>query len=708
MFRLLPWPSAIGGNKVIEEVKMLGSNCAGINTLPLPQLKRKRSDSDAPDAPAPTKVRADLPSEREQKESTEPVTQVTASTPSSTDPPVASARSLAQDAVAARPNPNIDRLRETITAQISLEVLLKHNELRLIEQELAKCQVALEQLRRCAEIPYPGSYVTGISPEVSSGTGASLLPPGNGPAPVSPAPWGVTDGPYTRHYAQWLLHDPRFDGGEPERRVSAHAPEGRSTRGRPSDAGIVEGNSRPKRGSKAAKHTSLSSGHAPVKEKPGPMIMWRKSDKVFVKLVCLDCRRDNFSSAQGFINHCRIAHNRNFRTHDEAALHCGRAVLFDPAGNIIATSFEPTPTPATDGSVHPLNRPHTAITPWKRLSKLRKEGAKDTAEGVQATAEGVQATAEGVQATAEDVQDTAEDVQDTAEDVQDTVNTVNTVNDIDTAKETVTPYKSAAFAGPTPPATTQPSVRRPSAPCPPPLSLPPNPQFLPSPATPHLSALMQSRGADLDMERLVHESRQSIDLNFLLSDESESESTQDSSVETTFQGFGARAGRQPMRMPVSQSAAEPENREDLGRADSPHAEEPTPSRPRPYLSLSLDDQSESFASRDEGLEHQLSPHAQSNQAPSLVSDDDDDYEAASDSSSSEVDEEEQEFRHIQVEDDERSAAPSAAADTKSGSSLPSPAPQSAQPLPPLKRKRSKEVSMAEEDVKRAKPNPSEH
>ncbi|KAJ5562182.1 hypothetical protein N7461_000943 [Penicillium sp. DV-2018c] len=674
MFRLLPWPSAIGGNKVIEEVKMLGSNCAGINTLPLPQLKRKRSDSDATDAPAPTKVRADLPSVREQKESTEPVAQVAqvaqvpAFTPPTSDPPVASARPSAQDAVIAKPKPSIDQLRDTITAQLSLEVLLKHNELRLIEQELAKCQVALEQLRRCSEIPYPGSCATGISPEVSLGTGASL-PPGNGPAPVSPAPWGVADGPYTRHYAQWLLPDPRFDGGELERRASAHVPEGRSTRGNPSDAGMVGGKSRPQRGSKGTKHTSLSSGHAPVKEKPGPTFMRRKSDNVLVKLVCLDCRRDNFSSTQGFINHCRIAHGRNFPSHDEAAVHCGQAVVVDAAGNVIASSVEPTPTPASDGSVHPLNKPHATITPWKRFRKVANEGVKDT---------------------------------------------VNTVNN--TAKEAVTPSKPAAatwpttFAGPTPPATAAPSVRRPSAPHAPLPSLPPNPDFLPSPATPHLSALMKSRGAALDMEKLVHESRQSIDLSSLLSDESESESSQRSSMDATFQGFGARAGRQPMRMPTGQSAAQPESREDLDRADSPHPEEPTPSRPHPYLDLSLDGQSQSFESRDDGLDHQLSPHAQSNQAPSLVSDDDDDYEAASDSSSSEVDEEEQEFRHIQVEDDERSAAPATAAEAKSSSSLTSPAPQSAQPLPqPLKRKRSKKVSsMAEKDVKRTKPNSREH
>lgn len=40
-------------------------------------------------------------------------------------------------------------LQQIIEHQFNLEILMKHRELRLIEQELAKCQIALEQLRRC-------------------------------------------------------------------------------------------------------------------------------------------------------------------------------------------------------------------------------------------------------------------------------------------------------------------------------------------------------------------------------------------------------------------------------------------------------------------------------------------------------------------------------------------------------------------------------
>src|SRR6202012_1151402 len=52
---------------------------------------------------------------------------------------------------------NKDVLRAIIEAEINHAILFKHNELRLIEQEIAKCQTGLEQIRRCQLIPFPGS-----------------------------------------------------------------------------------------------------------------------------------------------------------------------------------------------------------------------------------------------------------------------------------------------------------------------------------------------------------------------------------------------------------------------------------------------------------------------------------------------------------------------------------------------------------------------
>lgn len=49
------------------------------------------------------------------------------------------------------------RTQNVIQQQINLEILLKRNEVRLIDHELTNCRTALEHLRRCTEIPYPAT-----------------------------------------------------------------------------------------------------------------------------------------------------------------------------------------------------------------------------------------------------------------------------------------------------------------------------------------------------------------------------------------------------------------------------------------------------------------------------------------------------------------------------------------------------------------------
>jgi ADA HAT complex component 1 len=245
-------------------------------------------------------------------------------------------------------------VRETIEGQFSLEILLKHNELRLINQELAKCQVALEQLRRCSLIPYPIAQGT---PEamlhVSSGTGPAVS--NTNTVPQWAAPYGVTDGPYTRHYARWLIPDPSFDGQQvewnrvPEGSRMAFS-EGRSTRHSVSDLGTPISKARTQRGFTGQKLQALSSGYPQAKEKAGPCIL-KRQDGQMVKLVCIDCKRDNFSSTQGFINHCRIAHRRDFKSHEEAAVASGQPIEIDEVGGIVG---EEKPPPVATGLVHPL------------------------------------------------------------------------------------------------------------------------------------------------------------------------------------------------------------------------------------------------------------------------------------------------------------------------------------------------------------------
>ncbi|KAF9887497.1 hypothetical protein FE257_010214 [Aspergillus nanangensis] len=613
MFRLLPWSSAIGGNKVMaEEFKMLAPSphctAPSVNALALPHLKRKRADSTdsivIQEAPVATKLRPDHdnpnPPVAVSQHATTTVNSATVASQGPTHQPLRPSNPPSQsDQHATSCNVNVDQLRETFEAQLSLEVLLKHNELRLIDQEIAKCQVALEQLRRCAEIPYPGSHVAGLSPAVSAGTGASVWAPGNGPAPLSPAPWGVTEGPYTRHYARWLLPDPRFDGGEvepatPLSAVGTPLGEGRSTRGTSGDAAYLAGKSRPQRGSMGTRLQSLPTGYPPPKEKAGPMIIRRKSDGVMVKLICLDCRRDNFSSTQGFINHCRIAHNRNFASHDAAAVASGEPVEIDEAGTIVGGSKSETPIAVTPGYVHPLVRSAHVI---ESASKTPSSGSDTPAGSVTPQ----KRSGSNRQAS----------------------------STVETPRPLVKPTPSMKTA---------------------------HDAFTGSPATPHLSSLMQVRGMGIDLKRLVGETKDPVDLSAYSSDEGESDPEPVPPSAGVTHGDKPRIGRQPMRTTVSQAGSQrPSSSKGTDKATRTplSLEMSTPLRPTPQESAASTRPTDGM---DRSLN--LSPNTlESNQAPSLVSDDDDDYEAASDSespgpSSSDAGDHEEDFSHIDVEDDE--------------------------------------------------------
>ncbi|KAJ4364977.1 hypothetical protein N0V83_008593 [Neocucurbitaria cava] len=257
-------------------------------------------------------------------------------------------------------------VQQAIEAQINYEILLKHNELRLIEQELAKCQVSLEQLRRCSLIPFPGTE--GLSEDLSLGIGAALQTPSGYTEPQYAAPWGVADGPYTRHYAKWLISDLKFDSVS-ERALAQQAQgyfgigEGRTTRGSFADFGSASRGRTSRTSTGMLKLTPLGENPAPA-PKIDPLLHKRSTDGQWVRLYCAQCGHSNFSNTQGFLNHCRIKHNQVFKSHDQAAIACGVPVDVNETGNPVAAS-EPVSTPATTpavafpapitpGIVHPL------------------------------------------------------------------------------------------------------------------------------------------------------------------------------------------------------------------------------------------------------------------------------------------------------------------------------------------------------------------
>ena len=251
--------------------------------------------------------------------------------------------------------PTDAQMKETMEMQFGLEILLKHRELRLIDQEIAKCQIALEQLRRCSVVPYPAftNDPTSIL-QVASGSGPSY-----GTGTSHAAPWGVTDGPYSRHYRKFLISDRAFGDQVEDSSLDSpgvrHYPdrESRTSKGLP---GSGNGKSRAQRGSMRAAGSlqALPHGYPEAKVEKGPMIVKRASDNKMVKLVCLHCRREDFNSAQGFINHCRIAHQQSFASHEAAAAACGE--VMDGMEVTDVKMDASTPTSATANHVHPLIR----------------------------------------------------------------------------------------------------------------------------------------------------------------------------------------------------------------------------------------------------------------------------------------------------------------------------------------------------------------
>lgn len=504
-------------------------------------------------------------------------------------------------------------VQQVIESQFSLEILLKHRELRLVDQEIAKCQIALEQLRRCQIIPYPAMSSKLEDMQAVSG--------GSGPTFDNhvqyPPPWGVTDGPYTRHYQKWLIPDSAFDGSIAEspqapRTGGKTVPE-RTTRGSVAEKSNIGHKSRSQRGSASARLQALPHGYPEPKEEKGPMILKRSTDGQWVKLVCIDCRRDNFNSAQGFINHCRIAHNRGFASHDAAAQACGEEIDYNPAVGV-GVSGESTGVTSTSGTsvglVHPLVRSAqmTRQTPTTTTASRRRKSQPQSAAGH-------------------------------------------------------TPESPSGFKANT---SATPVWQRPSHPSG--LGTPLLGPFTPSSQTPHLSALFAKTGWRGDLDEMVTEAKvkpdADADAHLLSEDEDQDQDMEDTSETTNDpQNLDARSvirgGRLPARAGMSPAPLErtPSSKGINNGVRKPEFLSniiPLSSYPSSCTGTPTLPQQQASPTEDVGPVLNLSPNTiESHPAPSLVSDDGDYENAHSDSegpSSAEGDDEEDRYLGVEVED----------------------------------------------------------
>ncbi|KAF2280569.1 uncharacterized protein EI97DRAFT_368224 [Westerdykella ornata] len=391
MFRL-PWSTESPADKFMDKAALHKPRPVSLVEIPnlVHKLKRKRSHSPEPalhpDAHAWKKWKGPIAAAAAaaaEGPTVDPNPDPAIPTPSvaATSNPLLDAPSEPQPLPVQGPTPttststgttmesSLSSVRQAIEAQFNLEILVKHNELRVIEQELAKCQVALEQLRRCSLIPFPGTQ--GPSQDVLRGVGAAIQPPTGYTTPQFAAPWGVTDGPYTRHYAKWLLSDPRFDP-IPEHVLAQQSQasfgygEGRTTRGSFADF-CATGKARTSRTSTGTLKLQALGENPPPAPKIDPLLHKRSTDGQWVRLYCAECGHSNFSNTQGFLNHCRIKHLQVFKSHDQAAIACGIPVDVNEAGQPVTATEPPStvattpaatsiPTPVAPGSVHPLVR----------------------------------------------------------------------------------------------------------------------------------------------------------------------------------------------------------------------------------------------------------------------------------------------------------------------------------------------------------------
>ncbi|KAI3342402.1 hypothetical protein F4824DRAFT_201916 [Ustulina deusta] len=480
---------------------------------------------------------------------------------------------------------DVERAKEAIEEQLSLEILLKHNELRLINQELAKCQVALEQLRRCHLIPYPVNIPTPVQMlNITNGSGPSLQPKSGDKLPQWAPPFGVTDGPYARHYAKWLIPDPKFDGIQPEMpthtdswRVRS-AIEGRSTRNSLSDLNTSQGKTRPARGTAGQKLQALSSGYPPPKDKSGPCIL-KRSDGQTVKLVCIDCHRENFSSTQGFINHCRIAHKRDFKSHEEAAVHCGHPIEVAevPTKGAVVEEKPAASSAPPSGLVHPFARANAMSDSEACFSVVRR--------------------------------------------IQ---------QSLELYRQGKLPGISSIPTGSDKPTRAAATIKSTSG-------------FSPSTSSPHLSRLLKSRGFGGNLGALVEDAKTKIDFDQLSSPtDDESEDREMSTTPSVGAAgcpissqaiTGMRVPTRAVMAPVSTTSRPSSSKGALVHSAPYVTQIPTPtprSAPGPRPEMNIDEDMLDVT--------ELSPHtAVSNNAPSLVSDDGEYDDSADSDSASEMD-----------------------------------------------------------------------
>lgn len=197
-----------------------------------------------------------------------------------------------------------ERLRNIITTEFDLEIHLKSQEVRAIDEEIAKIHSLMLQIKNAYELN-PATVVkpNDTVPEFVEHY-AQFLDAKPTPKPPAIPVYDLgnsteADGMRKRHYSF------NHHLSSPAKILRSHS---------------FTTNERPSRLRKPPPGVDTSDLRAALSK---PKCIIRRNDGILVRLVCPNCNRDNFGSAQGFINHCRISHALELTTHEAAAMTCG-------------------------------------------------------------------------------------------------------------------------------------------------------------------------------------------------------------------------------------------------------------------------------------------------------------------------------------------------------------------------------------------------
>lgn len=311
-------------------------------------------------------------------------------------------RQLMEERLRALP---VEELKEILSNQLDLEVRLKHKELELTHEEMSKIEAQMIVLRKFFDVPNdlklsqePSDFTTRYINTLNKSLAFTYNDLKNLNGNLNP----VTN--YQHFNSNFVDGTDAFGTMAPEPSPSFHGYRTRSTTSslRPSSASLAlaAGSSGSASGASSAAPaagTPAAGGWAKANANLG--CLYRRTDGIIVRLICPDCQRSNFSSAQGFLNHSRIAHSKEYTSQDAAALKCGEilpVIKQDAEGeaslqSLVRKNLDPSKNLNVneiyfDGLSNTLNTVHDSVAGAKKSRSASLSGPGKTSRSASESA----------------------------------------------------------------------------------------------------------------------------------------------------------------------------------------------------------------------------------------------------------------------------------------------------------------------------------